>query len=140
MPPLFDVVDPLTLKLAPLVGCLLVFSALGVVRKQARAEAMLREIKASISIAHTTGVVAFTLGAGIILLHSDITSPTAILVTLTGIWWAIEGAALMAFTDLLPLKSDHMVRNYRMGQVIALFVGAFLIVAGLLGKASIIPG
>ncbi len=134
---LFETRDPLTGRLALLSGTLLLFSALGVVRKRARAEALLREIAASASIAHITGVVTFVLGGGLLLLHDANTqTPLEAMITLTGLWWMVEGAALLAAPDLLPLRKASTVTQYRLSNFAALGVGLYLLAGGLLSTLA----
>lgn len=134
---LFAVQSSLTLKLALFVGVYLVAAASALVRPSL-AGALLKSIKSSPGIMHATGALAAFVGMGVLVAHWDFTSITAALLTLTAIWWAVEGLALLAFGHVLPIDSPAAIANYARSNIPALFIGIFLIVAGLLGQAELL--
>ena len=131
---LLAVQNPLTLKLALFVGFYLVAAASALVRPSL-ARALLTSIKASPGIVHATGALAAFVGMGVLVAHWDFTSLTASLVTLTAIWWAVEGLAMLAFGHVLPIDTPFAIQNYALSNIPALVVGLILLAAGLLGLA-----
>ncbi len=75
----------------------------------------------------------------LILGGNDFTSITAALVTLTAIWWTIEGLGLLALGHTLKIASPQSVRLYALSNIPALLIGLFLIIAGILGHAEPTP-
>lgn len=126
--------NPLTLKLALFVGAFLVAAASALVRPSV-AQALLASIEASPGIMHATSAVTAFAGGGLLVAHFDFTSITAALVTLTAIWWAIEGLALLAIGHRLKIDSAANVRLYALSNIPALIVGLYLTIAGLSGLA-----
>lgn len=136
MSSLFDVTDPLTLKLAPMIGAFMVASAIGFLRKSSRVQSYLRELSASTAISRMVGALALFGGGLIVLYHSDFTSPAASVLSGLGIFWTLEGFALLTIPDRLPLRSEGTVNQFRLLQFAGLAMGVFLLVAGLLGEVS----
>jgi hypothetical protein len=132
MTDLLAVHDPLTLKLALLIGAFLVAASSALVRPSI-AGPLLTSIQASPGILHATAAVTAFAGGGLLVAHFDFTSLTASLVTLTAIWWAIEGLGLLAIGHKLKIDSPSSVRTYALSNIPALLVGLYLLVAGLLG-------
>ena len=57
------------------------------------------------------------------------------LVTLTAIWWAIEGLGLLAIGHRLKIDSPANVRLYALSNIPALVIGVVLLIAGIAGLA-----
>lgn len=138
MTDLFAVQNPLTLKLALFVGAFLLAAASALVRPSVAAK-LLQSIEASPGIMHATAAVTAFAGGGLLVAHFDFTSITAALVTLTAIWWAIEGLGLLALGHTLKIASPQSVRLYALSNIPALLIGLFLIIAGILGHAEPTP-
>ncbi len=138
MADLFSAQNPLTLKLALFVGVYLVAAASALVRPSLSA-ALLKSIKASPGVMHATGALAAFVGMGVLVAHVDFTSITAGLVTLTAIWWAVEGLALLALGHVLPIDSPAAIANYARSNIPAFAIGVFLIIAGLVGQLELLP-
>jgi len=134
MTELLAVQNPLTLKLAIFVGAFLVAAASALVRRSVAAQ-LLASIQASPGIMHATGAVTAFAGGGLLVAHTDFSSLTAALVTLTAIWWAIEGLGLLAVGHLMRIDSTANVRLYALSNIPALVVGVILLVAGIAGLA-----
>jgi len=132
MSDLLAVQNPLTLKLALFVGAFLVAAASALVRPSIAAK-LLASIEASPGIMHATAAVTAFAGGGLLVAHFDFTSVTASLVTLTAIWWAIEGLGLLTIGHKLKIDSAANVRLYSLSNIPALLVGLILLFAGLLG-------
>ncbi len=132
MTDLLSVQNPLTLKLALLVGVFLLAAASALARPSVAAS-LLASIQNSPGVMHATGAVTAFAGGGLLIVHVDFSSPTAALVTLTAIWWAVEGLGLLAVGHLLRIDSAAHVRLYALSNIPALVVGAFLVSSGLSG-------
>jgi len=119
-----------TSELAAVAGSYLLLSAAGLLTP-GRAEAVIDDLKAHPAAAHAVGAVAFLVGAVIIALHPRFGSAMEALVTLTGAWWALEGAATLAAPTLLLSRPDAATHLRRMN-LLALPVGALLVAGALL--------
>ena len=131
---LLAVQNPLSLKLALFVGAFLLAASSALVR-QSVAQPLLSSIQNSPGIMHATAAVTAFAGGGLLVAHTDFSSFTASLVTLTAIWWAIEGLGLLAIGHKLKIDSASNVRLYALSNIPALAVGLILVFAGLLGLA-----
>jgi hypothetical protein len=131
---LLAVQNPLTLKLALFVGAFLVAASSALVRRSV-AQPLLTGIQNSPGIMHATAAVTAFAGGGLLVAHFDFTSLTASLVTLTAIWWAIEGLGLLAIGHRLKIDSPSSVRTYALSNIPALVIGFVLTLAGILGLA-----
>lgn len=132
MTALLAVHDPLTLKLALLIGAFLVAASSALIRPSVAAP-LLTSIQNSPGILHATAAVTAFAGGGFLVAHFDFSSLTASLVTLTAIWWAIEGLGLLALGHKLKIDSPSSIRTYALSNIPALLVGIILLTAGLLG-------
>ena len=137
MTDLLTVQSPLTLKLALFVGAFLVAASSALVRPSVAAK-LLASIEASPGVMHATAAITAFAGGGLLVAHFDFTSITAALVTLTAIWWAIEGLGLLAIGHALKIASPQSIRLYALTNIPALLVGVFLIIAGLFGQAELL--
>ncbi len=138
MTDILTVQNPLTLKLALFVGTFLLAAASALMRPSIAAK-LLASIEASPGIMHATAAVTAFAGGGLLVAHFDLTSITAALVTLTAIWWAIEGLGLLAIGHALKIASPQSVRLYAFTNIPALLIGVFLIIAGLFGQPEPTP-
>ena len=138
MTDLLAVQSLLTLKLALFVGAFLVAASSALVRPSIAAK-LLASIEASPGIMHATAAVTAFAGGGLLVAHFDFTSLTAALVTVTAIWWAIEGLGLLALGHVLKIASPQSVRLYALSNIPALLIGLFLIIAGLAGYVEPTP-
>lgn len=132
MTELLAVQNSLTLKLAVFVGAFLLAAASALVRPSV-ARLLLSSIQNSPGVMHATGAVTAFAGGGLLVAHFDFSSLPAALVTLTAIWWAIEGLGLLAVGHLLRIDSAANIRIYALSNIPALVVGVFLVVAGIAG-------
>jgi hypothetical protein len=122
--------DTLSTRLALFIGLFLVAAASALVRPSVAGK-LLASIQASPGIMHATAAVTAFAGGGLLVAHFDFSTLTSTLVTLTALWWALEGLALLAFGHRLKIDSPASVRLYALSNIVALLVGAFLIFAGL---------
>ena len=129
---LLTVQTPLTLKLALFVGAFLLAASSALVRPSLAAS-LLKSIQDSPGLIHATGAVTAFAGGGLLVVHTDVSSLTASLVTLTAIWWAVEGLGMLAIGHLLKIATPAAIRAYALSNIPALLIGVFLIIAGLTG-------
>jgi hypothetical protein len=132
---LLAVQNPLTLRLALFVGAFLVAASSALVRPSLAAS-LLKSIQGSPGIIHATGAVTAFAGGGLLVVHTDFSSITAALVTVTAIWWAIEGIGMLAIGHLLKIATPTAIRAYALSNIPALLIGAFLIIAGFAGHVA----
>lgn len=135
-PDLLAVKDPLTLRLALVLGAFLLAASSALVHPP-RAQKLLESISASPGVMHATAALTAFVGLGLLALHPDVSSPAASLVSATAAWWALEGLGLLAFGHRLPIDTPLSVRAYALSNIPAGVVGAFLLIAGLFGHASL---
>lgn len=135
---LLAVQNLLTLKLALFVGAFLVAASSALIRPSIAGK-LLASIEASPGIMHATAAVTAFAGGGLLAAHFDFTSITAALVTLTAIWWAIEGLGLLAIGHMLKIATPQSIRLYALSNIPALLVGLFLIIASLAGYVEPTP-
>lgn len=126
-----------TPELAAVAGSYLLLSTAGLLMP-GRAEAVIDDLKAHPAAAHALGAVAFLVGAAILAVHPRFGSPLEALVTLTGIWWTIEGAAMLVAPGLLLSRPDAAVHLHRMN-LLALPVGILLLGGAVLAFAKVLP-
>jgi hypothetical protein len=125
-----------TLELAAVAGSYLLLSAVGLLLP-GRAQAVIDDLRAHPAATHALGAVAFFVGAAMIVLHPRFGSPLEALVTLTGIWWAVEGAATLVAPGRLLSRPDAAVHLRRMN-LLALPVGALLLGGALFAFAKVL--
>lgn len=131
---LLTVQNPLTLKLAIFVGAFLLAASSGLVRSSI-AQPLLTSIRNSPGVMHATAAVTAFAGGGLLVAHFDFSSITSAFVTLTAIWWAIEGLGLLAIGHRLKIDSPANVRLYALSNIPALVIGVVLLIAGIAGLA-----
>lgn len=125
MTELLAVQNPLTLKLALFVGAFLLAASSALVRPSV-AQPLLTSIQNSPGIMHAIAAVTAFAGGGLLVAHWDFTSLTASLVTLTAIWWTIEGLGLLAIGHRLKIDSPASIRMYALSNILAMIVGVLL--------------
>jgi hypothetical protein len=131
---LLAVQNPFTLKLALFVGAFL-FAASAALVRPSIVQPLLTSIQSSPGIMHATAAVTAFAGGGLLVAHFDFSSITASLVTMTAIWWAIEGLGLLAIGHRLKIDSPANVHLYALSNIAALVVGVYLLLVSLLGLA-----
>ncbi len=136
MSDLLAVQNPLTLRLALFIGVYLLAASSALVRPSL-AGALLKSIKTSPGVMHAAAALTTFVGLGLLVAHTDFSSAAAALVTATAIWWTLEGVVLLAFGHILPIDTPFAVSNYARSNIPAFLIGAFLIIAGLLGHTTL---
>jgi hypothetical protein len=139
MSDLLEVQNPLTLRLALFIGVYLVAASSALVRPSL-AGALLKSIKASPGIMHATAALTTFVGLGLLVAHIDFSSAAAILVTATAIWWAVEGLGMLALGHVLPIDTPFAIKNYALSNIPALIIGAYLVIAGVVGLSTLTAG
>lgn len=129
----------LTLHLALLLGLYMVAAGILMLRRPGTVARMLDELEASAMLAFLAGLLGWTIGAAILLVHHHLTDPLAAIVTLIGLFSLIEGLAVIA----VPGPVLRLVRRVagwgRPWGAVSLVAGLALILAGLTGRADLIP-
>jgi uncharacterized protein YjeT (DUF2065 family) len=126
----------LTLRLAEAIGLYLIVIGLSGLSAPQRWRALMDELIASPALQMTMGVLVFAIGVTLAMIHSFLSDPLAIVVTLIG--WAalLEGALLIAVPGPL-LRLGLWSLNYtRIWAIVSLLLGILLALAGLTGRAD----
>ena len=129
-------VSTLTLWLAQAIGLYLILIGLAGLANPRRWQAVIEEVRASPALQLIGGVLAFTLGATIAILHSLLTDPLAIAVTLIG--WAamLKGALLIAVPGPLMRVAASSLGFVRLWSIALIILGLLIGIGGLLGHAD----
>jgi len=137
-----DLLGPLvsreTLVLAPVLGIYLLVSAVGFLRFPTAVADFSRDLCRHPAAMHAMGAIAFFVGAGIVSFHRHWSNPAEIAVTATGLWWALEGAGMLASPAAVAraMQKSRYVPTMRALQWGALLVGAYLLWVGISGIAE----
>lgn len=123
--------DTLIPFLAGGVGIYLLLSATGVLAQSGAVEEFVQELRANRAIAHLTGAVAFFVGGLILLINPGFGDWIAVLLSLTAVWWMVEGAFMLAAPSVVVSRSDA-VYHFRRMNMLALPVGLALTVGAIL--------
>jgi len=123
-----------TLCLSILLGVYMLAASVGLFTDPDRGVKLVDDLERSPGLMYLLAVVAFTVGALIILFHNRWTDPLAIIVTLIG--WAalIEGLVLLAFPAIWFGLARPFMRHLRVFAAVTALCGAALIIAGLIGR------
>lgn len=113
------------------VGCYLLLSATGVLAQSEAVEEFVQGLRANRVMAHVTGAVAFFVGGLILLLNPGFGDWIAVLLSLTALWWMVEGALLLAAPSVFVGRSDAG-RHFRRMNLLALPVGLALTAGAVL--------
>lgn len=126
---LWEARQPVTLRLAPVIGAYLLLSAAGFLRGRASLDRFVEDVARSPALTHTLGAVAFFVGAGIVSFHHHWSSLPEIAVSATGCWWAFEGAGMLASpaAAAAALSRPAHRKLARASNLAALAVGAYLL-------------
>jgi hypothetical protein len=123
--------EPETRLLAPVLGAYLVLSALGFLRPTSAARAFAQNLAANPALVHALGAIAFLVGVGVVSFHRHWSTLPEIALSLTGCWWAFEGAGMLASpaASVAALNRPGADRLMRLLNVGALAVGGYLLAA-----------
>jgi len=126
----------LTLYLAQAIGLYMILVGLGALVKPERWRQMLDEIIASPALTMLSGVIAFALGVTLVYIHSILSDPLAIAVTLVGWIALVKGALLIVVPGPLLRLGIFSLRFVRLWAILCIILGLLLGVAGLIGTAG----
>ncbi len=128
----------LTLCIATALGAYMLAVGAGGIIDRSRWGAVLQELRTSQGLAFVAGVVTFTLGAVVILVHNHWTDPLAGFISLLGWVAALEGLTLLAYPKLLLDLSDRLMKPQFINAFMsfAILLGALLLLLGLTGKSG----
>lgn len=129
----------LTLHLATAIGLYAMAACLGILFAPERMNALMTDMERSPGMIYAFGVIAFAIGATIVMVHDIWTDPLAIIVTLIGWWVSIEGLLLLALPDVMLAIARIFQSSMRLWCGIGLVLGLLLFLAGQFGRATIIP-
>ncbi len=130
----------LTLQLAKAFGLYLLVTGLSGLTAPARWKAVMEDYQRSPGLSYLTAVIVLGAGLVLVMVHSLWTDPLAIIVSLFGWIALIEGVALMAASEgLLKLGAATVATpgRTRAWAIIAVILGAGLLIAGSLGRAEV---
>ncbi|MGC4250973.1 MAG: DUF2065 family protein [Sphingobium sp.] len=133
-----DTTSILTLRLAEAIGLYLILIGIGGLVSPQRWRGAMEELDRSPGLTLITGLVAFALGATVVMVHRAFADPLSILVTLVGYIALIKGALLIAVPGPLLKVGDWSFRFTRVWAAFALILGILLFYAGLTGRATVI--
>lgn len=127
-----------TLVLAPVVGAYLLLSASGLLRHHDAVRSFFDDLARHPAALHAVGAIAFLVGGLIVSLHRHWSTPAEIAVSATGLWWAIEGAGMLASPAAVrqAMSDPRAATTMRLLNVGALVVGAYLLTVGIIGRAA----
>ncbi len=130
------VATPTTLMLATLLGAYLVAGGIGGFVYGHRWREVLDDFERSPALVLVTGAIAFVTGGAVVAVHNLWTDPVAVIVTLFG--WAslIEGFVILAAHDWWLRLARPLIGRPQIWAAITLVLGAFLLAAGLFGRAD----
>jgi hypothetical protein len=123
--------DTLTPFLAGGVGCYLLLSATGALAQSGAVEEFVQGLRVNRVMAHLTGAVAFFIGGLILLTNPGFSDWIAALLSLTALWWMVEGALMLAIPSVALSRSDAG-RHFRRMNMLAVPVGFALTVGAIL--------
>lgn len=116
-----------TAWLSVLLGAYLIAGGLGALLRGDVWPELVAEFERSPALVAVTGAVAFAVGAIIVSVHNNWTSPAAIIVSAAG-WIAVaEGLILLALPELWLRLARALLGAARAWGIFMLLVGAFLL-------------
>ena len=124
----------LTFVLASILGLYLIAGGLGLVIDPKRGVELLDDLERSPGLMYLLAVVAFTVGALILLFHGYMFSVLSLIVTVIG--WAalLEGVVLLIRPSIWFALARPFMRHLRIFASVTMLCGALLLFAGLTGR------
>ena len=120
-----------TVWLSVLLGAYLIAGGIGALAHGRDWPEIVAEFERSPALVAVTGAVAFAVGAVIVSVHNQWTSPAAIIVSLAGWWAVVEGLVLVAVPDLYLRLTRPLMKASRFWGIFMIAVGAFLLSAAI---------
>lgn len=130
---------PLTLRLAEFLGLYMIAAGILLVRRPGTIARMLDELSASAMLAFVAGLLGWAIGAAILLVHHHLSDPLAAVVTLIGWLSLVEGLVVIALPEPLLRLVRSAAPYGRAWGVVSLVLGILVFLAGLTGRADLIP-
>ena len=126
----------LTLQLAQALGLYMIVAGLSGLVAPQRWKGTIDDLACSAGMQMAMGVAVFAIGVALVISHSILTDPLAIIVTLFG--WAalLEGALLIAAPAPLIRIGRLALGQTRLWAILSLILGLLLGLAGLTGRAG----
>lgn len=123
---------------APVIGAYLLLSAFGMLRSRDALPGFARDLAEHPAAMHGVGAVAFFVGAGIVSFHRHWGAPAEIVVSATGLWWAFEGAGMLASPARVAavMREPGYLRAMRWINVAGLLPGAYLLAVALVAATA----
>jgi uncharacterized protein YjeT (DUF2065 family) len=118
---------PVSVFLARLLGPLLLLPGIGLLVNPHAFRTMATEVVASPTLVYLFGLLDFTAGLAIVLVHNVWTANWRVLITLIGWLLLIRGTARILITDTLMGYAKTLIRNKRLYPV----SGGTLVILGL---------
>ncbi len=128
-----------TLRLAEAIGLYWLVAGVGLLVVPQRMGAILGDIERSPGLAYAFGVAAFAIATAILIPHHLLYDPLSVIVTLLAALLAVEGLVLIAAPQLLIAFSRPFMAASRLWAIVAIVLGALLLLAGLTGRANALP-
>lgn len=126
----------LTLRLAEALGLYMILVGLSGLAAPQRWRALMDELSASPALQMLMGVTVFAIGVTLAMVHSILSDPLAIIVTIIGWIALIEGALLIAVPGPLLRLGRWSLDYTRIWAIVSLILGFLLALAGLTGTAG----
>ncbi|MBU0557341.1 MAG: DUF2065 domain-containing protein [Alphaproteobacteria bacterium] len=128
----------LTLQLAQALGLYMIVAGLSGLVAPQRWRAMIEEMERSPGLIMLAGMIAFAIGVALVLVHTILTDPLAVIVTLIGWSALIKGALLIAVPGPLMRMGRGILGLTRIWSIVVIVLGLALGLAGLTGRAGFI--
>ena len=125
-----------TLHMAVLIGLICLAAGIGSLVSPGDWPEMFDEFERSPALTLAIAFIALIFGAFIILFHRSWADPLAVIVQLIGWMSFLEGLILLGMPKLYIRLARPLLRYARYWGVFALVLGAFLLSAGLFGRAA----
>lgn len=135
-----DTFSLLTLQLAKAYGLFVIAAGLCGLFAPDRWRLVIDDFRKSPALTYLSAVLVFGLGVALVMAHNLWADPLAVLVSMFGWIALVEGALLMAVPDAFLRLAGATVSTHgrtRTWAVLALVFGVALLVAGILGRATI---
>ena len=120
-----------TLWLSVLLGAYLLAGGIGALARGSDWPEIVAEFERSPALVAITGAVAFAIGAVIVSVHNQWTSPAAIIVSIAGWWAVVEGLTLLAVPDFYLRLTRPLMKASRAWGTLMIAIGAFLVSAAI---------
>ena len=122
-----------TFVIANALGLYMIAAGLGLLIDPERGTKLVDDLERSPGLMYLIAVVAFTVGALIILFHPYLFSVLSVIVTLIGLAALLEGLVLLIYPSIWFALARPFMRHLRIFAAVTIVFGAVLLFAGLTG-------